>query len=114
MTTLGTCNYDNLFAGSAEVVTGSVIAGAELTRGTVVGLVTETGKAVAVDSTAVDGSKDPYGIIAEDVEADKPVAVYLTGEFNEDALTFGGADTADTHRRALRDIGIFLKINIKA
>lgn len=114
MAKLGTFEYDNLFAGSAEVVTGSVIAGASLTRGTVVGLITGTGKAVAVDSAAVDGSKNPYGIIAEDVEADKPVVVYLTGEFNESALTFGGADTPDTHRRALRDIGIFLKENINA
>lgn len=114
MTKIGTFDYDNLFAGSAEVVTGSVIAGTNLTRGTVVGLVTETGKAISVDTTAVDGSKNPYGIIAEDVEADKPVVVYLTGEFNEAALTFGGADTADTHRRALRDIGIFLKENINA
>lgn len=114
MSKLGTFDYDNLFAGSAEIVTGSVLAGANLTRGTVVGLISGTGKAVAVDSSAADGSKDPYGVIAEDVEADKPTVVYLTGEFNEAALTFGGADTADTHRRALRDIGIFLKENINA
>lgn len=112
MTTLGTFEYDNLFAGSAEVVTDSIIAGADLVRGTVVGLVTVGGKAVAVDSTAEDGSEDPYGVIADDVKANGSVVVYLTGEFNVNALTFGGTDTDATHKRALRNIGIFLKENI--
>jgi hypothetical protein len=114
MTTLGTFKYDNLFAGSAEVITGSVVAGAKLTRGTVVGLISATEKAVAVDSTKADGSEKPYGIVAEDVEIDKPAIVYLTGEFNQSALTFGGTDTAGTHKIALRNIGIFLKGNIEA
>lgn len=115
MTTLGTFEHDNLFAGDAEVVREKAVAGALLTRGTVVGKVTATGKIIAADSTAVDGSKDPYGIVADDVAAiDDPAVVYLTGEFNENALTFGGADTADTHRLALRKIGIFLKQNQEA
>lgn len=112
MTTLGNKEFDNLFAGHAEVVIGSITAGEALTRGDVVGVVTASGKAKKVDSTASDGSQKPYGIITDDVEIEYPVNVYLTGEFNEDALKFGGTDTADTHRIALRDIGIFLKQNI--
>ncbi|MBP1924600.1 hypothetical protein J2Z76_000453 [Sedimentibacter acidaminivorans] len=115
MTTLGTFNYDKLFAGDAEVVIESAMAGATMVRGTVVGKITASGKIKAVDSAAVDGSKDPYGILADDVAADgDPAVLYLTGEFNEDAITFGGTDTADTHRLALRNIGIFLKQNQKA
>lgn len=112
MTTLGTFEYDNLLAGSAEVVTDSVIAGTDLARGTVVGLVTVSGKAAAVDSTASDGSKEPYAIVADDVKANRAVVVYLTGEFNANALIFGGTDTVATHKRALRNIGIFIKENI--
>lgn len=111
MTTIGTFKYDNLFAGTAEVVRDTIIAGEELKRGDVVGIITQSGKAVKVDSTKSDGSEKPYGIVADDAVADKPVVLYLTGEFNENALNFGGTDTADTHRKALRDIGIFLKKN---
>jgi hypothetical protein len=71
-----------------------------------------SGYAKLVDSANVDGSAEPVAILADDVDAtggDKPAPVYLTGEFNEDALTFGGSDDADTHRDALRDLGILLK-----
>jgi hypothetical protein len=115
MTTLGTFDYDKLFAGDAEVVREKAVAGAAMVRGTVVGKITASGKVIAADSAAVDGSKEPYGILADDVAADgDPAVLYMTGEFNEDALTFGGADTADTHRLALRKIGIFLKQNQEA
>jgi hypothetical protein len=40
--------------------------------------------------------------------------VFLSGAFNEGALTFGGADTADTHRKALRDLNIYLKKAVSA
>lgn len=112
MATLGTREFDNLLAGSAEIVVGTVVAGEVLSRGDVVGLITSSGKAKKVDSTLADGTERPYGIITDDVELDMPVNVYLTGEFNEDALTFGGTDDADKHRTTLREIGIFLKENI--
>lgn len=112
MTTLGTREYDNLFAGSSEVVIGSIVAGEALERGNVVGIITASGKAKKVNSTSSDGSQKPYAIVTDDVELDNPVNVYLTGEFNENALKFGGTDDADKHRIALRDIGIFLKENI--
>jgi len=65
-----------------------------------------------VNSANVDGSAEPRAVLAADVDAseeDKTAPVYLTGEFNEEALTFGGTDDADTHREALRELGIFLK-----
>lgn len=116
---LGNLTKDNLFAGSAEVVTDAVTlkSGTSYTRGTVLGVVTASGLAVAVDSSLADGSQTPYAILAEDVDAsaaDAPGAIYLTGEFNENALAFGGTDTADTHRKKLREIGIFLKTNQEA
>jgi hypothetical protein len=76
-----------------------------------------TKEAKLVDSASGDGSEYPAVILAEDVDATagtKPAAVYLTGEFNENALAFGGTDTAATHKTALREVGIFLKTNQEA
>lgn len=120
MPTLDTFERDNLFAGGVQpVVTDGITIklGENLTRGTVLGVVTASGEAVAVDSAATDGSEVPYAILQEDVDASSaaaPGSIYLTGEFNESALTFGGTDTADTHRKKLREIGIFLKTNQEA
>lgn len=106
---------DSLFAGQVmPVVTGpvTVAAGNRLTRGTVLGQVTATGACVAVDSAATDGSEAPYAVLAQDVDAtaqDTAAAAYLTGEFNQDALIFGGADTLATHKAALRRLAIFAK-----
>lgn len=117
MPTLDTFERDNLFAGGVQpVVTDAVtlVVGASYVRGAVLGIVTASGEAVTVDSAAVDGSQVPYAVLAEDVDATSaaaPAAIYLTGEFNEGKLTFGGIDTADTHRTKLREIGIFLKTN---
>jgi hypothetical protein len=62
-------------------------------------------------STAVDGSQAVDMILAEDADATsatQPVPVYLDGVFNEDAIIWGGADTANTHRQAMRDKGLHL------
>lgn len=107
---------DKLFVvGSAfPVVTQAITieAGAGvLKRGTVLGMVTATRKYRPVNSTATDGSQEADCVLAEDVDAttaDVNATAYFTGEFNESALIFGGTDTADTHRRTLRKIGIFL------
>lgn len=120
MPTLDTFERDNLFAGGVQpVVTDAITlaSGSSYVRGTVLGIVTASGLATLVDSTATDGSETPYAILQEDVDAtdaDKPAAIYLTGEFNEAALTFGGTDTADIHRVKLREMGIFLKTNQEA
>lgn len=112
---------DNLFAGTqvAAVVADevTVASGNNLVRGTVLGKVTASGNVVAVDSTLANGAEAPYAILAEDTDATsaaKKAPAYFTGEVNENALTFGGTDTADTHRDACRDIGIFLKDNVPA
>ena len=109
-------NYTELFvtgSGFPVVIDSvTVAAGENLTRGTVVGLLTTGGKAKKSDSAATDGSQEPYAVLASDAaaaSADVVVPVYLTGEFNAAALTFGGTDTADTRKAALRNIGIFVK-----
>lgn len=77
-----------------------------------INVVAGSGKLNKVVSTAVDGSDIPYGILCDAVDAtsaDKVASVYLTGEFNEAALVFGGSDTASMYKTTLRDLGIFLK-----
>jgi hypothetical protein len=70
-----------------------------------------TGKAKIVNSANIDGSGKPEGVLLEAVDAssaDLDGIYAVTGEYNEDALVFGGSDTKDTHRAALRDMGIHL------
>ena len=73
-----------------------------------------TNECILVDSTKSDGSEDPYCIATEDIDAsitgkasDVASVGYRTGQFNARALIFGGSDTIETHKVALRDIGIF-------
>jgi hypothetical protein len=105
---------DSLFVNNvADVVVGTetLLKGGIHKRATVLGLIDVSDKVTAVDSTKTDGSEHPYAILADDVDAtddDVVVEVYYTGEFNETALIFGGEDTAATHKRKLREIGIFM------
>ena len=104
---------DKLLAGDYPAVTDTVtIDTGVLARGTVLGKITTGGKYIKCDSAASDGSQNPVAILAEDVDAtsaDVQATVYLSGAFNQGALTFGGTDTAATHRVALRNLNIYLK-----
>jgi hypothetical protein len=114
---LGTHTHDRLISGdNVRQVTRSetIITPENRARGTVMGKITASGKLKIVNSANVDGSQTPYAVLLEAVDAtaaDLPGIVALSGEFNEDALVFGGADTKETHRVGLRDIGIFLKVH---
>lgn len=57
---------------------------------------------------------DVYAVLAEDVDttnAAKDAPVYLTGEFNENALTVGGDIAVADCKAAARKLGIFIKKN---
>lgn len=75
-----------------------------------------SGQAVLVNSAAVDGSQVADSILA--VETAVPAAAtivqeaYTAGQFNINALTFGGTDTYDEHIEMLRVKGIFLSRNV--
>lgn len=61
---------DKLFAGDFPLATEAVSISAgegALLRGTVLGVVTSTGKLAVVDKNANDGSQNPYCVLAEDV-----------------------------------------------
>lgn len=70
-----------------------------------------------VDSSVSDGSQTPYGVLAEDIDAsvaNVKATVYLEGQFVESQLIFGGADTLETHRAAMRDLGMIAVSSVRA
>lgn len=110
---------DQLFAGNVAsvVIDSATITGGDFSRGTVLGMISASGKLTVVDSTKTDGSENPYAILCDDVVAsvsDVVSPVYLTGEFNSAALVFGGDDTHETHKAEARKIGLFFKSVIPA
>jgi hypothetical protein len=105
---------DNLVAGHFPMaVTMETVKAGEgvLKRGTVLGRVTADGKLRKVNSANTDGSQSPVAVLSCDTDAtsDAAAAVYQTGEFNERALVFGGADTAATHRRAAEARNLYFR-----
>jgi len=115
----GTLTQDNLIAGNMPRVTEkqTVLSGAgALKAGAVLAKDSANGnKLVPVDSASPTPSvQSPFAVLAFDVDAsasDAEAMVWLSGHLNELALTFGGADTADDHRAALRGLGIFITPN---
>lgn len=112
--TTETYSPDNLIAGSFPIVSESAIleAGQNLTRGALLGKVTTTGKYKLSTSSATDGSQTPTAILAKDTDAtaaDTTTVVYLSGEFNQDRITYGPGHTADSVKDGLRNLGIYLK-----
>jgi len=114
-----TREYDNLIAGDFPIVTkeGTLLTGQNLTRGTLLGRVTASKKYVKSLAASSDGSEVPTAILAEDKDAtseDKKVMIYLTGEYNDNKVTFGTGHSAASTRDGLRAKSIFLKTPVKA
>ena len=96
---------DNLFATSVIPVMAdvlSVAAGQELKRGA---LLDASGTLCGADS-------EVYAVLADDVtttDATVEAAVYLTGEFNEKALSVAGGATVAGLKQSARKVSIFIK-----
>lgn len=68
-------------------------------------------------ATAVDGSQTPVAILADAADAsggDVTGSIYLTGEFNQRAITLDGTFTTAVAKAALRLVNIFLKTSNSA
>lgn len=118
---VGTSPLDNLLAGySVPAITESIVipsGSGVLTRGTLLGKVTASGKYIKSLSAATDGSQNPVAVLAEDIDAtsaDVTTVGYLSGEFNTAAMTFGTGHTAASVKGALRDLNIYLFTNLPA
>lgn len=120
--TVGSQYKDNLLAGDFPRIERmeTILSGAgELEAGAVLAQDSENdNKLVLVDSgSETDSVQAPYAVLMHDVDAtasDVQGFVYLAGHLNELELSFGGTDTAETHRAALRQLGIYLGENIPA
>ena len=109
---LGTFTPDSLIADGFPLLSesGTLLAGQNLTRGALLGIVTASGKYRLSVPAAVDGSEAPSAILAESVDAtaaDKPCVFYVSGRFNTSAMNLGGHDVADI-KAGLRNLNIYL------
>lgn len=104
---------DQLVAGTLQMVTDSgIITGGAFKRGTVLGLVSASGKYTQCVKTAEDGSQVPVAILVDDVDAsssDQTGGLYLMGEFNQNRVTIDASWTIAEMKAALRLLAIFLK-----
>lgn len=99
---------DDYITDDVTVVSGSGV----LTRGTLLGTITATGKLKPCLSTNTDGSQAPTHILQESIDAtsvDVNCSAIVYGEINAAAVIFQSPDTAATHKAALRTQGIYLK-----
>ena len=118
---LGVCAPDNLIAGNdipIMTTSGTIRAGQNaLKRGTVLAISTGTtgdGKLVILGTTATPGTEvmTAYAILADDVDATSEAVaeVYVSGQFNKDALIVGKSYTIKAEDIvALRNGGIFIE-----
>lgn len=110
----GTRTPDALLAGDfpRETLVVTITGGAPVVRGTVLGRITASGKYLTALAAANDGSQTPKAILAMDCDAtggDVAAPIFLTGEFNEAAVTIGAGLTLAGIRDGLRQMGIFLR-----
>jgi hypothetical protein len=117
--TTETYTPDHLHAGDFPIRTldVTIASGQNLTRGALLGRITASGKYVLSLAAAADGSQNPVAILAEDVDAsagDKKGIVYVSGDFNENAIIYGTGHTADSVRAGLRDLNIYLHKPVSA
>ncbi|ARB24677.1 MULTISPECIES: head decoration protein [Klebsiella] len=109
---------DQLIAGTLQLVTDSgIITGGTYKRGTVLGMVTASGKYKLSVKTATDGSETPVAILVDNVNAstaDQNGGLYLMGEFNQNYIIFDDSWTIPALKTALRPLAIFLKDSTQA
>ena len=110
---------DQLVAGNLQLVTDTVtVTGGDYKRGTVLGMITASGKYTACLKTASDGSETPCAILVDDVNAathgDQSGGVYLMGEFNQNRINIDASWTIADIKAALRPLAIFLKDSTQA
>ncbi|OAT41364.1 putative phage protein [Hafnia paralvei ATCC 29927] len=105
---------DQLIAGPLQLVTETVTiaSGAKYVRGTVLGVVTDSGEYKLCVKDATDGSQEPSAILVDNVDTSAnsvSTGVYLMGEFNITRITADESWTPEQLRVAMRRYSLFLK-----
>lgn len=108
----GSFTPDRLVIGEYRARKVTIKAGAGVrSRGDFLGKVTADNKYILSVAAANDGSQFLDGILSENVDAtsaDVEAVVYICGDFDVDAVTFGAGHTAANADRQLRQLGFFL------
>lgn len=110
----GTYTPDNLLAGDSDdvvAIKGILAAGNNLKRGTVLGKITASKKFTLSLAASNDGSQAADVILTHDADAttgDVEVLVYVGGQFNKNAVTYGAGQSLDTVFDTLRGKGILI------
>lgn len=111
--------YDELIGGTsitamtANVTIAKLAVAATYKRGTLLGVVTASGKYAVVDSAVSTGEQVASVVLAHDVavgtDNDVVATVYTRGLFNREKLLVKDAgDNATKHEAELRKVGIYL------
>ena len=117
--TMDGVTYDEMFGGTAvsaltaNVTVAKLSAEANYKRGTLLGVITTSGKYAIVDSAASTGEKVASVALARDLtvgtDNDVTATVYTRGIFNREKLFVkDGSDNATKHEEELRKVGIYL------
>lgn len=112
-----TTTRDNLFGSEYPQMFDAVtvLSGQTLVRGTVIGIITASGKAKMLDVASADGSEDFYGVLTADVDAsggDKVGPVAIAGSFQTQALTVGGATVLADYKAAARALNCYVQTSV--
>lgn len=90
---------DNIFA-TAEYTNPSSDDAVTLTKGTVIGRISASGKILPLANAAADGSNDPLGILADDYAVAASGSVTVTycfaGHVDESLVTLPSSQTLET------------------
>jgi len=87
----------------------TILTGQTLVAGSVMGVVTASGKLLLCDKGAVDGSEVAKFVLTKAVDSsggDVVADVLKAGVVNGELLVFGGASVLADHDEELRDVGI--------
>lgn len=95
---------ENIFAGDFPVKVDTIVAGGPILALQPVTLVDGRLSAVTADSVG-----SVYGIAGNDALQDENVVVYLTGEFQADAISLPEDVTLESVKTELRKISIFVR-----
>jgi len=114
-------NPDQLLTRNVDLAITRRVTFAPLTevlkRGTLVGRVTATSKWQESLAASSDGSEVPRAIVVRDLPIDtedQSGLVYVRGDFNSRAMTFGAGHTADSVREALQELGIAIETAVQS
>jgi hypothetical protein len=105
----------NLIAGDFPMIRDEItlVSGQNIVVGTVLGLITASGKVEINSNTASGGANIPYAVALAAADATlgdvTHVPIALTGEFNKAKLVFGANTVFADMKAALRSLSIFGK-----